>query len=326
MSASTVSRALSGNKRISEKTRALVKKTALEMNYKPNHLASNLRKGKANVIGVIIPRINRHFFSHAIAGMESVTNPAGYSLMICQTNEELINEEKSVQSMINNRVDGVIISVSSETRSADHLQMAINEKVPVVFFDRQLPSIKADHVINDNVLGSYESTKHLVDQGYKHIVHFSGPLHSPIYADRYKGYKRALSEAGIEQRESDLYENVLTRDQGYKVALKMIESGELPQAICSASDYSALGALLALKEKGVKVPDEIGITGFANEPFTELLEPSMTSLEQFGQTIGERAAQMLIERIENRKEDDLVSTVSYKPKLIIRKSSLKNTL
>lgn len=323
MSASTVSRALNDNKRISQKTRDLVKKTAREMNYKPNQLASNLRKGKANLIGVIIPRINRHFFSHAIAGMESVTNPAGYNLMICQTNEALDSEKRSLQTMIKNRVDGIIISVSSETVDGEHIQSTLDENVPVVFFDRPLPKVNTDHVINDNHFGTYESTKHLINQGYKKIVHFTGPLHNHIYAERLKGYRQAMSEAGLEVDENDVYENVITRDTGREVALKMIKENTIPDAICSASDYSALGALLVFKEVGIKVPEEVGITGFANEPFTELMEPGITTLEQFGELIGESAAKMMISRIENKNEDKPLNEMSFKPKLIIRQSSLK---
>jgi LacI family transcriptional regulator len=324
MSASTVSRALNDYSRISEKTRELVKRTALEMNYKPNHLASNLRKGKGKLIGVIIPRINRHFFSHAIAGMETITNPAGYNLMICQTNEDYENERRSIQTLLNNRVDGIIMSISTSTLNEEHIVAAMHEKVPIVFFDRVLKNVEADHVMNDNFSGGYEVTRHLIEQGYRKIVHFTGPLHINVYADRYQGYLKAMNEAGLEVNSSMVFENVLMRVEGERVAEQLYRSGQLPEAIFSASDFSALGALLVFKKYGLAIPEQIGIAGFANEPFTELVEPAITTLEQHSEEIGRSVAKMLIARLENDQVQEFTSSVSYKPKLIIRESTLRN--
>jgi LacI family transcriptional regulator len=324
MSASTVSRALSNYSRISKPTRDLVQQTAREMNYRPNQLASNLRRGKGKLIGVIIPRIDRHFFSHAIAGMETITNPAGYSLMICQTNEDYENEKKSLQTLINNRVDGVIISLASGTKKAKHFEAAISEGISLVFFDRVMDQLDTDRVLNDNFSGAYELTKHLIEQGYRNIIHFAGPQHLNVYSDRYKGYLKAMNEAGIEVSTDMLIPDCLTRDKGESIAQKLLSDGHLPDAIFSASDYSALGALLILKKSGIKVPAELGIAGFANEPFTEFVEPPMTTLEQFSQQIGQSAARMLIDRLESIEGKKFTSTMSFKPKLIIRESTLRN--
>lgn len=326
MSASTVSRALSNNRRISIKTRELVHQTAAEMSYRPNQLASNLRKGKGKLIGVIVPRISRHFFSHAIAGMEAITNPAGYNLMICQTNEGFENEQQSLQTLINNRVDGVIISIALETKTAAHFQAAINEKVPLVFFDRVVSGLPVDQVVNDNLDGGYQATKHLIEQGYRKIFHLSGPQHINVYADRYKGYKKAMDEAGFEVTPDMVFDECLTRLKGEALAESLIASGNLPDAIFSASDYSALGILLVMKKHGIRVPQEMGIAGFANEPFTELVEPGITTLEQFSEEIGKSVARILIERLENKKEEGFTSSLSFKPKLIIRDSTLRNKI
>jgi LacI family transcriptional regulator len=322
MSASTVSRALANNARISTKTREMVKLKALEMNYKPNQLASNLRRGKGKMIGVIIPRINRHFFSHAIAGMETITNPAGYSLIICQTNELYLNEVKSIQTMLNNRVDGIIMSMSSETHDFAHIEAAVSEKVPVVFFDRTPDGVDVDSVQNDNLTAGYEVTKHLISQGYKRIAHFSGPLHINIYRERYSGYIKALEEEGIIPMKELLFENVITRPTGESVAQEIIASGNVPDAVFSVSDYAALGALLVFKKHGLKIPEDMGIAGFANEPFTELVEPSMTTVEQFGEEVGRNAAQLLIDRLEGVSRA-VSRLVRFKPKIIYRNSSLR---
>lgn len=323
MSASTVSRALSNYSRISMKTRELVQQTALEMNYRPNQLASNLRRGKGKLIGVIIPRVNRQFFSHAIAGMEAIINPAGYSLMICQTNEDFELEKQSLQTLINNRVDGVIVSVASGTKTIVHFEAAINEGIPLVFFDRVLEGLETDLVMNDNLSGAYEITRHLIEQGCRKIVHLAGPLHINVYNNRYLGYLNAMNEAGLQVTPEMVINDCLTKDKGQSIALDLYEKQDLPDAFFSASDYSALGVLLTLKHKGVKIPEQVCVAGFANEPFTEFVEPAMTTLEQFSEEMGQSAARMLIERLESKEGKPFTSSMSYKPKLIIRESTLR---
>lgn len=323
MSASTVSRALNDYYRISKKTRELVKETAIEMNYKPNQLASNLRTGKGKMLGVIVPRINRHFFSHAIAGMEAITNPAGYNLIICQTNEDFEIEKQSLQTLLNNRIDGIMMSLSSGTKDEDHILAAIKEKVPIVFFDRTLRSKEVDHVINDNFSGGYEVTKHLIEQGYRKIFHFSGPLHINVYNLRFQGYKQAMNDAGLDVTNDMVFEDILTRDRGEELTEKLISTANIPDAIFSASDFSALSALLVFKNHGIKIPSEVGIAGFANEPFTEIVEPGITTLEQHSEEIGRSVARMLINRLENESENEQACTLSFKPQLIIRESSMK---
>ncbi len=322
MSASTVSRALANNHRISEKTRALVKSAAIEMNYKPNQLASNLRRGKGKMVGVIVPRINRHFFSHVISGIETITNPAGYSLIICQSNENFQTEVESLQTMMNNRVDGMIMSISSETKDISHIKSVIEEKKPIVFFDRTPSGIDVDSVQNDNFTAGYELTKHLISQGYKKIAHFAGPLDINIYRDRYNGYRKALDEEGILYDDTLLFENVITRPRGEKVAGDILKSGNIPDAVFSVSDYAALGALLVFKQNNINIPMQMGIAGFANEPFTELVDPPMTTVEQYGEEIGKNAARLLIDRLEGGS-NEASRLVSFKPKIIFRKSSMR---
>ncbi|HNW52256.1 MAG TPA: LacI family DNA-binding transcriptional regulator [Prolixibacteraceae bacterium] len=322
ISASTVSRALNDYYRISKTTRDLIKKTAAEMNYKPNQLATNLRKGRGNMIGVIIPRIDRHFFSHAIAGMESVINPSDFNLMICQTNEDYMVEKRSLQALVNNRVEGIIISMAAGSTKTDHIEATLNEGIPLVMFDRVADHLDIDKVLNDNFAGAYDITTHLIRQGYRNIVHFSGPRHINVYRDRFEGYQKAMQDAGMEVTDSMVFEDILTRQKGEELAEQLLRSGKLPDAIFSSSDFSALGALLFFKSKGVAIPRQIGIAGFANEPFTELTTPGITTLEQYSEEIGKSTARLLIERIESGKKE-VSKTMTFKPKLIIRASTEK---
>jgi LacI family transcriptional regulator len=323
LSASTVSRALNDYYRISKTTRDLIKKTAAEMNYKPNQLATNLRKGRGNMIGVIIPRIDRHFFSHAIAGMESVINPSDFNLIICQTNEDFESEKRSLQTLINNRVDGIVISISTGSGNYDHIEAAIKEGIPVVMFDRVADHLDVDKVLNDNFAGAYDITAHLIKQGYRNIVHFSGPRHINVYRDRFEGYRKAMHDAGFKVTDEMVYDDVLTRVKGEEIAEQIFNTGKLPDAIFSASDFSALGALIFLKNKGIQIPNKLGIAGFANEPFTELTDPGITTLEQHSEEIGKSTARLLIERIESGEKKEFSKTMTFRPRLIIRESTLR---
>jgi LacI family transcriptional regulator len=321
ISASTVSRALNDYYRISKATRELVRKTAAEMNYKPNQLASSLRKGKGNIIGVIIPRLDRHFFSHAIAGMETVTSPTNFNILICQTNEDFESEKQSIKALAENRVDGIIISLSTGTTNYDHIESVIREGIPVVMFDRVATTLNIDRVVNDNFDGAYQTTSHLIEQGYRKIVHFSGPLHLNVYYERMMGFKKAMTDYGFDVPDSIIMNDILTRSKGEEAANALFHSGNLPDAIFSASDFSALGAMLFLKQNNIKIPEDIGIAGFANEPFTELTEPGITTLEQHSGEMGKSAARLLIERIESSGNKEVSQTITFKPKLIVRGSS-----
>jgi LacI family transcriptional regulator len=325
LSASTVSRALSDHPRISKATRERVGAAAKELHFKPNHLASSFRKGSSRTIGIVVPRINRHFFSHAISGIESVTNPAGFNVMICQTNESFEEEKRSIQTLVNNRVDGIIMSIAVGTRSATHVKTAIDCGVPVVQFDRVNTQLETDKVLNDNFYGAYEATSHLIGQGYTYIVHAAGPLHNNVYSDRCEGFKKALLDAGLPFLPEQVIDTGLTRSDGEALARKLVSFKQLPQALFSASDYTALGTFTEFRRMGISIPGDIAIAGFANEPFTEFIEPSMTTLEQFGTEMGRSAARLLIERIENGGFVEVPRTITIKPQLIVRASTLAPT-
>lgn len=175
ITASTVSRALNDHPKISQSTKDQVWKVARELHYQPNIAASNLRKGKANTIGMIVPRINRHFFSNVITGVESVLNPAGYNLIICQSEEKLLKEIENIKTLISSRVAGILISLSIESQDVNHLQKIIDNHIPLVMFDRVSDKLQVNMVENDDVSGSYEMTLHLLEQGYRNILWMGGP-------------------------------------------------------------------------------------------------------------------------------------------------------
>ena len=313
---STVSRALANNPRISKKTREEVMKVAKKMGYEPNVIAASLRKGKSDTVGMIVPGINRSFFSNVISGVEEILNTAGYNLIIIQSNENLQKEQRAVQTLLQNRVGGVIMSLSVQSSGHSHIKDMVKRGIPLVQFDRVAAEIPGPKIVNDNYTGAYLSVKHLLENGYTSIAHFSGSLSINVYRERFEGYKAALEEAGIEFNERFVFENSITRETGRRnVEIALNKLGA--DAIFSSGDFSALGALERLKELDVKVPEEFGVTGFANEPFAELMHPSLTSVEQNTREMGNRIAQTVIKSMTGESEED----ISIAVELIVRESS-----
>ncbi len=320
VTASTVSRALAGNTRIAASTRKRVVETATTMGYEPNIIASSLRKGKSDIIGMIVPGINRSYFSKVISGVEEILNPAGFNLIISQTHESFANEKRAIQVLLRNRVGGIIMSLSVQTKEFEHLKDVGKQGVPLIQFDRICKDIGGTKIVNDNYMGAYLAVKHLLKSGYRKIAHFSGSLRLNVYLERLKGYKSALEESGIEYDETLVFENSITREVGrvnIEIALKELGA----DALFSSSDYSALGALDNLKELKVKVPEDFGVVGFSNEPFAELMHPSLSSVEQNPHEMGNRIAQSVIKAIRGEKD---IKNINIPVRLIVRESSSVN--
>jgi LacI family transcriptional regulator len=317
---STVSRALNHAPGIGEEMRRKILAKAGEMGYEPNLFARQLRQGGSKTIGLIVPRINRFFFSSVIHGVESVANERGYSVIICQSNEDRLREEENIRTLLSQRVAGILMSLSKETeRAGMHLEI-LRRKLPFVMFDRVFRKLDGNRVVNDNYAAAYQVTRHLMEQGYRKLVHLAGPPTINIYLDRREGFLSAAREGGSRVR-SRIVENVLTKERGQEETEKMLNRGESFDAILAASDFSALGSMLTLRDHGISVPDETGVAGFANEPFTELLE--ITSVDQKSSEVGRSAARLLFEGIESTGESSFKEIVIH-PEVIIRKSTLKS--
>ncbi|MFD1631438.1 LacI family DNA-binding transcriptional regulator [Pseudopedobacter beijingensis] len=312
---STVSRALNNNPRISEETRTAIISKAREMGYKPNKLAQQLKTGHSNTIGLIVPRINRVFFSNVIHGIEIIAKQQGYNVLICQSYESFEEEKRNIQTLLSNNVAGIIMSVTRETKDISEFDKIIENDVPFVLFDRTLENTQFNEVVNDNFYGAYQATKHLIQQGYKQIIHFAGPLHLKNYNERLLGYKEALKDSGMAFNPDLVMADVLTREKGQETIKELINNNIAFDAVFSASDFSALGAMLYLNE----IKKDIALIGFANEPFTELI--GLTTVEQYSKSIGENSAKLLFNQF-NKKEKSL-DVVKIKPELIIRQSTNK---
>ena len=289
---STVSRALAGSPRVKEATRKAVLEKAEEMGYERNVLASNLRRGRSDIVGILVPRIYREFFSKVIGGAESILNQAGYSVLICQTHEKKDAEIRALHTLRKNQVAGVLMSHSFESDDPNLILDALGSRIPLVQFDRVFRSLPGAKVINDNFESAYAATRHLISNGYRRIGHFAGYASCELFVDRFRGYCKALEDCGIPYDESIVFKDTIVRETGAEAALVALERG--CDAIYSAGAFSALGAIEAFRAKGVRIPGNFGVVGTSNESFTGLMAPSMTTLDQHAYEIGQAAAKAFL--------------------------------
>jgi LacI family transcriptional regulator len=323
ITASTVSRALNDHPSISIATKKLVLSAAEKMNYQPNSIAAALRNGKSNTVGVIVPELNRLFFSTIIKGIEEVVSKAGYNVIICQSNDSVEKEKESITSLLKLRVDGILVSHAKETRDFNHFQDVLKKNVPLILFDRTDHSLDVGSVVIDDHLGAFRATEHLIQQGCKRIVHFSGPQNVSSYRERLRGYLEAMREYKLPVEESYIIDSQLNYESGYKHGESILKWDLMPDGIYAASDYSAVGAMTRLKEAGIKIPEQVAFVGLANEPFTTFVDPPLTSLNLHAHKMGQIAAQIFLDQI-NKKQNFYGGKTVLKPDLLIRSSSLKN--
>ena len=325
IAASSVSRALSNSSKVNPATKALILKTAAEMNYQQNVMASNLRKGSNRTIGVVVPRINQGYFSNIIAGMEDITYNKGYNLIICQSNELHSREVDCVNTLINQHVNCIVISIAAEQGGHEHLQQVIDRRIRLIQFDRVVDALETFKVINDNERASTEAVSHLIQQGYQRIALLEGPQNLDIFRQRKDGYLNALRKHGIPVLEELMCENAWTKELSAEATRKLLSMKHPPDAIfASTSDFSALGVLEVATQLGISVPDQLGICGYSNEPFTEITSPSITTIDQYSFSMGKTIANLYFQEMEVSDLDAEPKIMSIKPKLLIRKSTQRS--
>lgn len=313
---STVSRALAGSSNVKASTRKTVEAKARELGYERNDLASNFRRGVTRTVGIIVPRINREFFSSIISAAESVFVEAGYSVVICQTHEKLENEIRALKTLAGGRVAGIMISHSAETVNGSDIEETLGGKIKLVQFDRVFRGLPGSIVVNDDFEGARAATIHLIRNGYKRIGALVGYMDTEAFVRRYEGYKAALAESSIPLDESIVYKNTIVRENGFENAAKAIGAG--CDALYSSGDYSALGALECAFSQGLSVPGDFGIVGTANEKFTSMISPAMSSVDQHSMEMGAQAAKEMLRLLGGAKSGkEIVVGTS----LVIRQSS-----
>lgn len=320
---STVSRALNDHPRISQRTKKAVAEMARRLNYRQNHLAAALRSGRSQTLGVIVPRANRSFFSAVIRGVEDYANQQGYGVLITQSHDQPEKESRNLQTLMKSQVDGIIASVADTKKASSHFAELMDQQLPLVFFDRVLPDFPVSTVVIDDFRGAYDVTTHLIEQGYTRIAHMSGPLGLHIYQDRLRGYKQALSDAGLPEIEELVIHGKGLLGDGRRDMEYLWNLEIRPDALFCSSDYSAMGAIQYLRSQGLQVPRDLGLAGFSNEPFTEFLHPGLTTVAQHPIDMGRMAAEVLLDQIQYTGDTTYIPRKTVlQPQLIVRGSSI----
>lgn len=322
ISISTVSRALKGHPRISLGTQQKVKRTAERLGYLSLGMLDVQKQKLSNLIGVIVPKISYHLYAMAISGIESIAEAHGMHIIVCQSNESYEREKGLVQELINAGVNGVIASLASETKDFSHYNELKNMGIPLVFFNRDCNDIITHKVTIDNTRAAFEAVEHLIEIGCKKIAYLGGPEILQINANRAEGYKAAMRKNNLEISEGYLVYSNFDRESTLSAARKLLYAPVYPDGILTFSDQIAMSVMLAAKERGISIPEMLSLIGFNNEPVDELLEPSLTSIDQPGFRMGVESAQLILKQIKNSNEP--FEKRVLKSFLVVRNSTNKN--
>lgn len=320
LSASTVSRAMRNNPAISVETRVLVQEFAKKHKYKPNVHAMQLRTQRNTTIGVIVPKLVHYFFSTVLAGIQAEAEKENYNILICQSDEDYKKEIKSVETLLDARVSGILASQSKTTTTYDHFQDAIDNNVDLVFFDRICTGINTDKVVVDDYKGAFNAVDYLASTGCKRIAFLGSDSDMPISNNRRMGYEDALRKNKLEIDKS-LIRECDTRVIVHTMVPTMLAADVVPDAFFCINDEVAAYCMQLVKDAGFRVPEDISICGFTNGYLTEVTDPTLTSVDQHGYDIGEQAARLLIDRIEGRETKKGVISKLIKTELVIRNST-----
>ena len=322
ISASTVSRALKDHPDINVDTKKSVNELAHKLKYQPNAVAISLKNSRSNTIAVMIPEIVHYFFSSVISGIEDIASQKGFTVIICQSNESFEREVANARTLLSHRVDGILISISKDTHTFDHLLDLQEGGIPLVFFDRITPEIDADQVIIDDMEAAYKATRHLIETGRKQIAHFAGPQNLVIGRDRLQGYVNALTEAGIPV-DNHLIVEADTFEKARNALVKMLDEGIIPDGIFAVNDLTAIGAMQTIQKRGIKIPEEIAIVGFSDGYLSGITDPHLSSVDQHGYEMGTSAAEILFHRILSTETEYIPEVKILNADLIVRGSSVK---
>ncbi len=322
LATSTISRALKDHHTIGKKTTQLVKETAIEMGFRPNVLAASLRNKKTKTIGVLITRINRPFLSSLISGIEETLQKAGYNTIIIQSNDSYKNEVNMTKVLYSNRVSGVICSLAMETQNTAHFQQFINSNIPLVFVDRIPNDIDTWRVMIDNYSAGYKATQHLIDQGCKRIAHYAGSQYRNVYSERKRGYIDALKDNRlIIDNDLLVYLKTLSYEEGEMVTNRLLDLKNPPDGIFSSNDTTAVAAIKVAKKRKLKVPDDLAIIGFNNDPISEIIEPSLSTITHPAFEMGQASAEKILSLLESPLNDEVKEISFLNTEVLVRESS-----
>ena len=328
VSISTVSKSLRNSLEIGEETRLKVQAFAKFYHYKPNNIALSLKNRKTKTIGIIIPEIVHHFFSTVINGIEQVANEKGYNVIICLSDDSFDKEVLNMELLANGSIDGFIMSLSKETQfkgDFHHITEVINQGMPVVMFDRITNEVLCDKVIIDDKQAAYEAVESLIDKGRKKIALVTTVDYVSVGKFRTDGYTKALLDRGL-QFDENLIIKIENMDTCEETIEKLLEDKAI-DGVLAVNELFAVMTVKTAKKMGIKVPEDLAVIAFTDGIISKYSTPTITTVSQNGIKMGNKAAKILIERLEaeekeyDEEEEENYKTVVIETNLIEREST-----
>jgi LacI family transcriptional regulator len=326
LSISTVSRALNNHPNISAKTKEKVKKMANKLGYRPNAMAAGLRNSRSRTIGLVVPRISMFFPATISTVIQNKLHEHGYHVLICQSNDSLEQEIALAETLYSTRIDALAVSSTLYTTDFSHFDIFKDNNIPLVFFDRVPKDYPVKVVKGNDYLGGYTVTEHLIEKGCKDIVHISGPLTCNLYVDRVAGYKNALRKHKIPFAKSRVFYQELTRENALQACEKIFAKQPWPDGIFAANDTTAITIMEYCRKLNLRVPEDIKIVGYSNDPRAEIITPTITSVDQYPSLMGERVAAALLELMQQPEKMPQRYSEEIVPIQLIERASSAATL
>lgn len=321
LSASTVSRAITNKSDVNEETKKLILEKADELHYRPNVISRGLRSNQSFSVGVVVPELMTSFFAEALSGINTVLRAHNYQTIICQSDESAEREKTNVDFLISRHVDGIIISCTNNNLNSRFYQDIISSGIPIVFFNRVCKDVNAPKVIIDDKKWAFSATEHMIKQGCRRIVHFTGPENISVSENRKEGYLEALKEYGIPFDSSLIIPCGISLEDGQNAAKRILRMKRKPDGLFTTSDASAIGAMKELMKAGWHIPNDIAVVGFSESKLAKIIEPNLTSVEQPTRELGASAARVLLEWLSSKKLP-VNQEIKLDAQLNIRESSL----
>ncbi|MBC8265075.1 MAG: LacI family DNA-binding transcriptional regulator [Anaerolineales bacterium] len=298
VSTATVSHVLNETRFVSEELRQRVYQTIEELNYRPDAIARSLRRRKTRNIGMIVPDISYPFLAEVARGVGSAGLELGYNVILCDSDGDLEREAEYIELLQEKKADGIVFVAASE--SSGHVQALIEQEMPVVVCDRELPGMEVDTVIADNVGSGYQATEHLIELGHRRIGCIAGPQVLEVSTKRVEGYKRALEQHGIPLSEELVVRGNFRSRGGYEAMWELLALDEPPTAVFACNDLMAIGAICAASQKRLRIPQDVAIVGCDDIALASFTNPSLTTVAQPKHEMGTAAVEMLVERIRDK--------------------------
>jgi len=323
LSVATISKALKDSHEISPETKQRVFELAKKLNYTPNPYASSLRKRSSKTIAVVLPEVADSFFSLAINGIESVAQEKGYHVLIYLTHESFEREEAILKEFQSGRVDGILISVSGETRSSDHIKEVITAGMPLVFFDRVCEDVETAKIITNDFESSYTATCHLLKAGCKKIAYLSTSSALSINNKRMEGYKQAVADSGIKEKTTRIVSCDSNTEGNYKIIFELLKNKNRPDGLIASVEKLTTPIYLACESLKLSIPREIKLVSFTNLQAALILNPTLTTITQPAFEMGKAAAAVLFKSLEKTNFNLKKETVIV-PSVLDARNSSKN--